>query len=171
MEIICPVCKCKADKSIGSINRAKRNGLSVYCSKKCAGLKRRKNRTSEEKKKLKSVYDKEFRTINVIRIKKEKSEYHKRVYDPKKAAIKRKKNMPRHVEYCRQPEYKKWKSQYDKAYKAKKSYGDFWECRLIIASIEKIVDDKEARRINNLQNKLQKRKKLWNQRLKQSKRS
>lgn len=43
--------------------------------------------------------------------------------------------MPEHLEYCRSPEYRKWKSNYDKEYRAKKNYGEFAECFLLTQQV------------------------------------
>ncbi len=42
----------------------------------------------------------EYRRKNRAALKAKKAERHKRTYDPVKAAVVRKKRMPRHVEYC-----------------------------------------------------------------------
>lgn len=165
MEICCAYCGNKSDKPIGAVKRAKKAGLNIYCGKICSGLGRRKNISVKEKKWLKKQYDIKYRELNAERIKKSKSEYFKKDYknNPEKYRIIRKKKQQKHNEYCRQPEYKKWKSDYDKKYRAKKNFGDFWECFLIIKEIEKEYNQQEVRQINNLHNKAQKRKKTWQQ--------
>jgi hypothetical protein len=61
----------------------------------------------------KRIYDAAYRKKNRAKLKAIKRLYHKRTYDPVKAAIERKAKMKNHVEYCRRPEYKKYKSKYD----------------------------------------------------------
>ena len=135
LKITCPTCLKHTDKSTGAVNRARKLGRSIYCGRKCAGVGRGDIRTDEQKKEEKRIYDKEYRANNLEMIKRKKSDYFQKTYDPEKAAIERKKNMSRHVEYCRQPEYKAWKKEYDKKYKAKKNYGEFWECFLLTNEI------------------------------------
>lgn len=159
MEIICPYCREKTDKSSGHVTRAIKLGRPIYCNRICAGLGRRSNLTIDEKKQLKSEYDRKYRELNQELLKPKKSEYHKKTYDPIKAAIIRKERMPKHVEYCRQPEYRKKKKDYDKIRFAKLHYGEFWESHLLITEIQKEYNDDEVRQENNLHNKSQKRKK------------
>ena len=132
VSLTCSICKREYKKGIGHFNRAKKIGAPVYCSKKCAGIARKVERSEEEKKQIKSDYDKAYRAKNLERKKKQAHEYFKRTYDPQKAAIERKKRMPKHVEYCRQPAYKAKKKEYDKRYNAVRSYGEYWECFRLI---------------------------------------
>lgn len=161
MIIHCPVCGCKKEKRIGDVNKAKKKGAPIYCSQKCAGIARRK--TKDEKKRIKAEYDRQYRLNNHDKIKAKKHEYFKKTYDPKQAAIERKKRMPKHVEYCRRPEYRAYKKQYDAQYRDKKLYGEFAECFRLILDIEKFYEQEQVRQINNLHNKAQKRKKQWQQ--------
>lgn len=126
--------------TLGHINRAKKLGAPLYCGRKCAGLGRRKNRTEEELKRLKREYDREYRAKNLDLLKRKKHEHFKRTYDPKKEAVKRRLRMPRHVEYCRRPEYRKWKRDYDIKYRAKTEFGPFFEAALVLRDIEQEVD-------------------------------
>ena len=104
-KIKCAYCGSEVYKKTGAVNRAIKIGKPLYCNKICAGLGRRKNISVEEKKKLKAEYDREYRKNNREQIKERKAEYFQRTYDPEKERIKRKITMPRHVEYCRRPEY------------------------------------------------------------------
>ena len=133
-----------------SINRPIHKGCkNAFCNRECAGLYKRKYESDEDFKERKRLYDMEYRKKNMEIIKKKKSEYFKRTYDPKKAAIERKKKMARHVEYCRSPEYKKWKKKYDNKYRAHKYYGDFGECLNLLCELEneirKRIPDKYER--------------------------
>lgn len=140
MFVDCAYCGGLANLRVGCVNRARKDNLPLYCNRKCAGLGRRKNRTEEELKRLKREYDKQFRAKNLERIKREKREYHLRTYDPEKEAKKRKLRMPRHVEYCRRPEYRKWKRDYDIKHRAKTDFGPFFEAALVLRDIEQEVD-------------------------------
>jgi hypothetical protein len=70
------------------------------------------------KKQKKAIYDKKYRKLNRARIKANHAAYFQRTYDPTKAAKERKKRMPYHVKYCRQPWYRAWKRDYDRRRRA-----------------------------------------------------
>ncbi|MGS7457682.1 hypothetical protein, partial [Mycobacterium tuberculosis] len=53
--------------------------------------------------------------------------------------------MPKHIEYCRRPEYRAWKRGYDRRYRAKKHYGPFWESALTLVEIEAEVLSRATR--------------------------
>jgi len=159
--VICPVCLKSFGAFKGEINRAIKNGYQVRCSQVCSGIARRSNKTPEQKKLEKQAYDKEYRAKNLEVIKAKKSAHFKKTYDPVKAAIERKKRMPKHVEYCRRPEYKAWKVEYDKKYRAKQDYGEFADCFLLTQQIFSLIDNREIKYINGLTNKSQIRKRKW----------
>lgn len=163
MIIVCPQCKKEAEKQTGHVNRARKIGAPCYCSKLCSSIARRL--PVEEKKRIKAEYDKKYRAANLDKKKKQAAIYFKKDYaaNPDKYKQWRQKRKHKHAEYCRRPEYKKWKSQYDEKYRAKKVYGEFDECFLLIKAIEKEYNQQEVRQINNLHNKSQKRKRSWNQ--------
>lgn len=125
-------------QSWGAINRAMKLGNSIYCNRVCAGLGRRTGKTPEQKKEEKRLYDMDYRATSPT-LKARKADYHQRTYDPVKAAAKRKERMPYHVEYCRQPEYKAKKKEYDKLFRAKKHYREFAEAAILLNEIEKEV--------------------------------
>jgi len=158
IEITCNHCGAVTERERAYVNKAKRDGYDLYCNKTCSGLGRRIHKTEAQKKEEKRLYDQEYRKKNLAMLKKKKSAYFQRTYDPVKAAIVRKKGMPAHVEYCRSLKYKKWKKEYDKKYRAKKDYGEFWESHLILKEIEPHIDKYEAAIINQILNKTQKRK-------------
>lgn len=135
MKFICSFCKSESDRPTGEVNRAKKRGLHLYCDRVCAGLGRRKHKSVQQKKEEKRLYDMGYRKDNKKKLKKKKAAYHKENYDPEKAAIIRKSRMPYHVEYCQRPEYREWKKDYDRKYRAKKDYGEFWECFLLTQDI------------------------------------
>lgn len=136
MEFICDHCGKIGDQARGAINRARKGGYRLYCSRRCSGLGRRTDtRTLSEKRADKSAYDREYRRKNHAQRKVQKAEYHRRTYDPVKAAVERKKRMPRHIEYCRRPEYKRWKKTYDRKYRAKKLFGPFAEASMLLTDL------------------------------------
>lgn len=165
MKVICPNCKCETEKSTGHVNRANKLGAPLYCGRTCAGIGRRTLKTIEQKKAEKALYDSEYRDKNKDKIKIKKHEYFKATYDKEKASIDRKAKMHIHIERMRQPKWVEYKKAYDKVHRAKKIYGEFWECFLITEEIQSLYDDKEVRQINNLHNKSQKRKKSWQSQL------
>ena len=112
----------------------------LYCSQKCFGLARRKNKSVKEKKRLKAEYDKKRRTEKSDELKaKKKAAY--AIYGPlhrdKEREI-RKKNMSKHVEYCRQPEYKEWKKKYDRKLRVAE-YGEFSESYELLEQLVKEI--------------------------------
>lgn len=135
-EIICDHCGEKTIKPNGQVNRAVRDEKPLYCNRKCSGLAQRCNKTSGELKEEKRLYDIGYRNKNSESMKIKKAEYFQRTYDPAEAAIERKKNMHRHVEYCRKPEYRAKKKIFDRKYVAKKCYGDLWEVQVLTLDIQ-----------------------------------
>ena len=89
-------------------------------------------------KKAKAEYDRKYRARNKKRLKALQAAYFQRTYDPKKAAGERKKKMPLHVEYCRQPEYKAWKKDYDRKRRLAK-LGDFKEAYVALQALKKEI--------------------------------
>ena len=144
---ICPQCRAEFEATTGRLNRALKIGAPLYCGRYCAGLARRlKNPPTEaERKEAKRLYDARRRVEKADEIRAKKSEYFKRTYDPAKAAEERKAKMPRHIEYCRRPEYKAWKRDYDKRYLARKKFGEFAEAALMLQDIEREIDQQATR--------------------------
>jgi hypothetical protein len=144
------------------VRRARRDGKRLFCNRRHAGLARRTHKTKAQKVEEKRIYDAEYRAINLASIKAKKHAHFKRTYDPKKAAVERHKKMHLHVEYCRRPEYRAYKSQYDRKHLAKKNYGAFAECALIArdlhAEVRARMSDYDVRTANLTLNKTQRRK-------------
>jgi hypothetical protein len=162
----CDYCGKPGFKKLGDLNRAlKSRSGKVYCNQKCFGLDKRTDLSTKEQKEKKRLYDIEYRKKNSSKIKKRKAEYFQKTYDPEKAAIERKKRMPYHVEYCRQPEYKAKKHEYDIPHRYKKIYGEFWECMMLVRDIHreviKLVPDKYERlKMRGLLKRIRDRKQL-----------
>lgn len=134
MKVKCAHCGNYTEKQNGAVNRALKIKAPLYCNQTCAGLARRKE--VPNKKELKREYDRQYRLKNLEKIKRQKHEHFKKTYDPEKASIERKANMHKHLERMRQPKWVEYKKKYDKVYKAKKNYGEFWECAILINTIE-----------------------------------
>jgi len=114
-----------------------------------------------QKREEKRLYDIEYRAKNLEEILARKKEYHKRTYDPAKAAEVRKKRMPQHVEYCRQPKYKAWKREYDRKYRAAE-FGEFAEAYMLTLDLNREIKGRTTRHEikyqNGCTNKAQRRK-------------
>lgn len=143
--VICDQCGKTVLKATGHINRARKIGAKLFCDQVCFGLNRRIGKTDEQKRAEKKAYDAAYRKKNVEMLAAKKRAYFKATYDPEKAAIERKKRMPRHVEYCRRPEYKAYKSEYDKQYRAKQNYGPFAEAFRTLIELEGAIRSKATR--------------------------
>lgn len=140
----CAHCGKVADKAAGHVKRARERGLNLYCNRRCSGLGRRIGKTKAQKRQEKRLYDIEYRAKNLAAILERKKEYHKRTYDPAKAAEVRKARMPLHVEYCRQPQYKRWKSSYDRKYRAKKLYGPAAEAAMLLTDLNREIKGRKT---------------------------
>lgn len=164
MIVVCEHCGKSIERRAGHVNRARKVGAKQYCNKTCFGLANRSpiQKTKEQKAAEKRAYDIEYRRKNLAVIKARKRAYFDRTYDPVKAAIERKKIMPRHVEYCRRPEYRAYKKGYDRQYRANKDFGPFADCFLLLTDIDKEVNarmtDYDVRLANGTLNKRQERK-------------
>jgi hypothetical protein len=141
MKIKCAHCGKTSDKPAGAVNRARAAGLRLFCNRRCAGFGRRKGKTQAQRVEEKRLYDQEYRARNLALLKAKKREYFKRTYDPVKAAKVRKKRMPYHVEYCRQPEYRRWKSDYDRRYRAKE-FGPFAEAYMLTIDLNRTIKER-----------------------------
>lgn len=145
VEITCAYCGETAMKEAGSVTRAKAKGAPLYCDRTCAGQGRRKHKSPADKVKDKRLYDIEYRRKNQTELKAKKAAAFQRDYDPVQAAVYRKSRMHLHVKYCQQPTYQAWKREYDRKYRAKKDYGEFWESALLIQNIETEVLSRTTR--------------------------
>jgi phage host-nuclease inhibitor protein Gam len=162
--IVCPHCKKKAQKPNGAVTRAAKVGMPIYCDRVCAGFARRVEKTIAQKKEEKRLYDLQYRAARLETIKANKRAYFQRTYDPKKAAIERKERMPKHVEYCRRPEYRDYKAQYDRQLRAQ-VYGEFAEAFLLLGDLDREVNnrmtDYDIRVMNGTLNKRLQRKREY----------
>lgn len=161
MMIVCAHCRRPADLAAGHVNRSRRLGLLLYCSRRCSGLAKRKHRTKTELKERKRLYDQEYRATNLASITAKKAAYAKATYDPAKARIARRKTMPRHVAYCRQPKYKAYKHRYD-AERYARQFGPFAEAHKVMMALKREIKhrstDYEIRQENQTFGKSQKRR-------------
>lgn len=142
--ILCAWCGKSRLLEQGAINRARSRAAPLYCGKTCSGLGRRKHKTKEQRVAEKAQYDHGYRLRDPLALKIRKAAYHQRTYDPKAAALERKKRAPWHLEYCRRPEYKKYKSIYDLKRRAAE-FGEFSEAYKLLLDIEKEIGNRASR--------------------------
>jgi hypothetical protein len=151
--IICAYCGAASMKEVGAVNRSIRSGLSLYCDRRCSGLGRRNpNPPSEaERRNAKAEYDRRRRAeLGDALLAKKRAAYHAKVAADSEAVrakqrAYRQQNMARHVEYCRRPEYRKWKAQYDRSYCARKDFGPFADAALLLRDLEREISSRASR--------------------------
>lgn len=175
MEFRCAHCGRTASQPTGAVNRARKAGLKLYCDRRCASLGRRTDdRTQEQKRADKAIYDAEYRAKNRTMLAAKKAAYHARTYDPAKQRIYNQSRMAHHVEYCRRPEYREKKKAYDHVYNAKRDYGPLWEIQLLTLDIRAAVlerqTDYDIRLAKGGLSKSQKRKRDYDQILRNAQR-
>ncbi len=130
----CAHCHRQSQKEAGAINRARRSGLRLFCGRRCSGLTRRKGKTKAQRVAEKREYDMAYRAANLATIKEKKRLHYQATRDPEKERAYRKAHMARHVKYCRRPEYRAYKREYDKKHRARE-YGPFADCFLILQDL------------------------------------
>lgn len=166
MKFACAHCGKTAEKPAGHVNRSRTAGLRLFCGRRCFGLDRRQHKTKAQRVAEKKAYDAAYRAKNLAMLKAKKRAHHKRTYDPAKGAVVRKKRMPLHVQYCRRPEYKRWKHDYDRKYRSKREYGPFVEAAMLAVDLNREVKsrstDYEIRSQNGTLNKTQRRRRETN---------
>lgn len=172
MIAVCGYCGCDFEMYVGHYNRAMKFGNKVYCSRFHSGLGRRDNKTLEQKKKEKAEYDKKFRYYHKEGIKEKKAAAFKKDYvaNPEKYRRERQRRYPAHLKYLQRPEYKKYKHEYDQVFTAKKDYGLFWECSLLLKELEALLLNNSPDGMKfqmGITNKTQKRKRLWQKTIRQ----
>jgi len=145
----CAHCRKRAERPAGHVNRSRRIGMALYCSRRCSGLARRDGKTKAQRVEEKRIYDAAYRKRNRALLKRKKAAYFRATYDPDKARIERKKRAKQHAEYCRRPAYKRWKRQYDARYRAKE-YGEFADAYRVLLEVNrevrKRIDSYESKR-------------------------
>lgn len=150
IEMTCPQCRRIFETRTAHVNRAAKIGAPLYCGRVCAGLARRlKNPpTDEERRAAKSAYDAKRRNgPQRAEILAKKMQHYYENHDRIKAehAVYRAAHMDRHVEYCRQPEYRAKKSDYDRKRRAEIQFGDFSEAALLLSDIEREISERATK--------------------------
>src|SRR6266700_2129776 len=159
MKFRCAHCRRFADKPTGHVNRARSREMKLFCSRLCFGLSRRQHKTKLQRRAEKRLYDIEYRKTSPT-LKARRRAFHLRTYDPAKTAIKRKKKAPYHAEYCRQPWYKEWKSEYDRKRRAGEfgAFADAYSLTLELnREIKRRFNHDEIKYENGCTNKAQRR--------------
>lgn len=163
--LVCNQCEQEFLRANAEIAYRLKKGIgSTFCSMKCAGAARRDTRTLEEKVSEKSAYDAEYRAKNraILKAKKREARLANPLHKEREKA-QRAKRMPKHVEYCRRPEYRVYKEQYDRRYRAIKDFGpEFADAALTLLDIDREVEKRITRTqiyaTNGTLNKSQERK-------------
>lgn len=175
IEVSCAHCGSTVLKEAGLVNRASKRGMRVFCGRECSGLGRRlvNPPSAAERKAAKADYDKKRREVlgEQLRAKKRAAYIASLERDEQKVRAAQKANRDArkqsHAEYCRRPEYRKWKSEYDKKYLARKQYGSFGEAAIIlnklISEINSRVSRTEIYRQNGTLNKWTQRRRQYEQ--------
>lgn len=113
----------------------------MYCGRACCGMARRSGKTIDQKRLAKAAYDKARRAgpRRDELLAEKRAHYHanKQAIAEKQRAY-RAAHMHRHVEYCRQPEYRAKKRAYD-ATRSESEYGDFAEAWRLLQELEKEI--------------------------------
>jgi hypothetical protein len=171
-DIFCPSCQQWKPRQNSAIEAARKAGMNLYCGRVCAGIGRRKDYPigprNPDWKQLKSAYDREYRDKNRERLKAEKAAAYKIAGPLKRDKEKayRVQRMPKHVEYCRQPEYRAYKEKYDRKRRAVKQFGtEFADAFLVLQQVENEIDSRidrnEIYRQNGTVNKIQQRRREY----------
>ena len=161
---ICAACGNWIYTTSSAANRAAKIGSPTFCDRWCFGASRRRKAdvTAEQLKAAKADYDREYREHNRERLRLEKAARYQLTRDPEKEKAYRQANMHRHVEYCRRPEYKEWKRDYDIRFRAQRDFGEFAEAALVLGDLRTEIDMRATRediyRANGTLNKWQQRK-------------
>lgn len=164
---VCPQCGDRFAVETGRANRADKIGAPLYCGKVCAGLARRgPPKSVEQKKAEKAAYDREYRQRDPEGMRIYKALYYRETCDREKERAVRQARMPQHVAYCRRPEYRAKKHEYD-AKRNASEYGEYAETWRLLLDLEKEIRSQASayeRRVANgyyTRNAQKRRRELW----------
>ena len=141
---LCAYCFEPHGRSVGHVNRSLKLGMLIFCDRECAGLSRRQWVSKEQRKEEKRLYDIEYRRKNRAKLKAKKAAYYQRTRDPEKERQIRKARMPKHVEYCRRPEYRVKKQAYDQR-RRDSAYGPFAEAARLAIDLNREIKGRMSR--------------------------
>ena len=152
----CDRCGAPSERLTGDVNRARRNGKPLYCSRECwvpaAAEKKQKNppKNTPEGRAFKAEYDRRRRERLGEALRAEKrAAYRARVEgDTERLRAEQKalreKRREAHAAYCRRPEYREWKREYDRALRARE-YGEFAEAHVALMHLQAEIDSRMSR--------------------------
>ena len=133
---VCQYCGEVVQQSQSSIRRAIREGKPLYCNRSCSGMARRV--PTDQKKEAKRLYDARRQVERAAELSAQKAAYYQRTRDPAKERERRRANMGQHVEYCRRPEYRAYKADYDRQHRAEE-YGEYADAYLLLLDLEREI--------------------------------
>ena len=147
---LCAFCGAPVQQKVGSINRALKERKPLYCDRVCAGLARRNGLSPPERVAAKAAYDaaRRDRLGEVLLEKKRAAYYVDHQLSLERSAAQRKKPQRRryHNEYCRTPDYRATKHDYDVRRYATQAFGEeFAEAALALRSLQLDVDTRITR--------------------------
>jgi hypothetical protein len=111
------------------------------------------------KKELKRLYDIEYRKKQGLLLKAKKQAYYRRDYqenpDKYRLVRLRKRDWQRAYakKYNANPEWKAYKKEYDREYRAKRKFGDWWVCHVLLMKLEDEIGARMSKYEIGLQNK------------------
>ena len=162
----CPQCNASFAAMTKHANQADKIGAPLYCCMACAHIARRLPKSPEQKKAEKAAYDREYRARDPEALKAYKALHYQEFRDSEKERATRQLRMPQHVEYCRRPEYRAKKHEYDTVrYEAE--YGDYAETWRLLLDLEREIRSQATayeRRVANgyyTRNAQKRRRELW----------
>lgn len=136
-EITCEHCGARAMKLTGGVNRSRRKGAALYCSRECSSFARRSGKTTQQRRAEKAEYDRRRRAeLGEELLAQKRAAYHALSPQEKTNKYLRKKAkrqanpeiMRRYEEACRRarnrPEWKAHKRRYDRRYRAEQEFGE-----------------------------------------------
>lgn len=149
----CGWCDEVTMKLVRDVNRAEKRKANLYCNRECAGLARRNAEplTEEQKRVAKAEYDRKRRAaLGEELLAAKRAAYHAAVAaDAEALRAKqrehRRKRKAEHAAYCRRPEYRNWKANYDRQYRAEKDFGPFAEAAIILNDLQAEISTRATR--------------------------
>jgi hypothetical protein len=154
ISVACARCGKAHQKEVGHVNRTRKIGGRLYCSKRCFGLDRRRPKLPlAERRAKKAAYDVVRRALLKEEIKEQKRQHYLDTFDPEKgkaerAARKLKLGAHYHRDYCRKrfedrPALKRGKRLYDRARRDRKAYADLADAARALRKLEALIRKNE----------------------------
>lgn len=177
----CHYCGCLTSRHTSDVNKARRDGLNLYCGRRCSGLGRRRvPQTIEQKRAEKAVYDKARRNGQKREeiLSKKNAYYHdnhehflQKQAEHREAIRTNPEALAAHrdemAKYRACPKWKVHKRKYDRKYRALKHFGPGWAETWVALQelddevIKQIPDRHQKYAMKGVSNKAQKRKREY----------